>query len=192
MKFIFALLASFIASAAANANPNVANRQICDIFGLLCKGGVDSEFCEGLGFQCQGKGKPPIGPDATCEANCASSHTRSRGAQFIAPDDIVLCPLASGPLSLKTLILENSTFDVYVEQELYGRELLKAYLSSNFKTVLELLNRYSVRDVPFASIELEHMSGAFGWTAKEGEERVEARASKGASETSRIMVRARH
>jgi COP9 signalosome complex subunit 1 len=65
----------------------------------------------------------------------------------------VLCALASLPRSaLKTQILENSTFGVYVEQEPYVRELVEAYLSSNFKTVLELLNRYSVRRLPLTQI----------------------------------------
>ncbi|KAJ7151400.1 26S proteasome subunit RPN7-domain-containing protein [Mycena crocata] len=123
--------------------------------------------------------------------------------RLIAPGDIaiygVLCALASLPRSsLKTQILENSTFGVYVEQEPYVRELVEAYLSSNFKTVLELLNRYSSRHAldiylaphvveltnmirnwavvlyfqPFASIKLDRMSGAFGWTVEEVEEQV--------------------
>lgn len=113
----------------------------------------------------------------------------------------MLCALATLPRSaLKTQILENSTFGVYVEQEPYVRELVEAYLSSNFKTVLELLNRYSARHAldiylaphvaalanmirnwavvlyfqPFASIKLERMSGAFGWTVGEVEEQVVA------------------
>ncbi|KAJ7829446.1 26S proteasome subunit RPN7-domain-containing protein [Mycena olivaceomarginata] len=125
--------------------------------------------------------------------------------KLIAPGDIaiygVLCALATLPRSvLKTQILENSTFGVYVEQEPYVRELVEAYLSSNFKTVLELLNRYSARHAldiylaphiaalanmirnwavvlyfqPFASIKLERMSGAFGWTVGEVEEQVVA------------------
>ncbi|KAJ7028669.1 26S proteasome subunit RPN7-domain-containing protein [Mycena alexandri] len=123
--------------------------------------------------------------------------------RLIAPGDIavygVLCALASLKRSaLKTEILENSTFGVYIEQEPYVRELVEAYLSSNFKTVLELLNRYSSRhslDIyltshvveltnmirnwavvlyfqPFASIKLDRMSGAFGWTVEEVEEQV--------------------
>ncbi|KAJ6588304.1 G protein pathway suppressor 1 [Mycena capillaripes] len=125
--------------------------------------------------------------------------------KLIAPGDIaiygVLCALASLPRSaLKVQILENSTFGVYVEQEPYVRELVEAYLSSNFKTVLELLNRYSSRHAldiylaphvfeltnmirnwavvlyfqPFASIKLDRMSGAFGWTVEEVEEQVVA------------------
>ncbi|KAJ7845916.1 G protein pathway suppressor 1 [Mycena leptocephala] len=125
--------------------------------------------------------------------------------KLIAPGDIaiygVLCALATLPRSaLKTQILENSTFGVYVEQEPYVRELVEAYLSSNFKTVLELLNRYSSRHAldlyltqhvteltnmirnwavvlyfqPFASIKLDRMSGAFGWSVEEVEEQVVA------------------
>ncbi|KAJ7178076.1 26S proteasome subunit RPN7-domain-containing protein [Mycena filopes] len=123
--------------------------------------------------------------------------------RLIAPGDIavygVLCALATFKRSaLKTEILENSTFGVYIEQEPYVRELVEAYLSSNFKTVLELLSRYSARHAldiylhthvveltnmirnwavvlyfqPFASIKLERMSGAFGWTVEEVEEQV--------------------
>ncbi|KAJ7803903.1 hypothetical protein B0H14DRAFT_2384221, partial [Mycena olivaceomarginata] len=124
---------------------------------------------------------------------------------LIAPGDIaiygVLCALATLPRSApKTQILENSTFGMYVEQEPYVRELVEAYLSSNFKTVLELLNRYSshyaldlyltqhvaeltnmIRNwavvlyfQPFVSIKLDRMSGAFGWTVEEMEEQVVA------------------
>ncbi|KAJ7201080.1 G protein pathway suppressor 1 [Mycena pura] len=123
--------------------------------------------------------------------------------KLVAPGDIaiygVLCALASLPRSaLKTQILENATFGVYVEQEPYVRELVEAYLGSNFKTVLELLNRYSSRHAldiylaphiveltnmirnwavvlyfqPFASIRLDRMSGAFGWTVQEVEQQV--------------------
>ncbi|CAK5279986.1 unnamed protein product [Mycena citricolor] len=123
--------------------------------------------------------------------------------KLVAPGDIaiygVLCALATLPRSaLKSQILENSTFGVYIEQEPYVRELVEAYLSSNFKTVLELLNRYSARHAldlylmphiadlsnmirnwavvlyfqPFASIRLDRMSGAFGWTVEEVEEQV--------------------
>ncbi|KAJ7114605.1 hypothetical protein C8R43DRAFT_1138418 [Mycena crocata] len=72
MKFIIALFASLIAFAVANpiVNPIAREPATCQIFGLICTGGVDSEFCEGLGFQCQGKGKAPISSDPTCEANC--------------------------------------------------------------------------------------------------------------------------
>lgn len=36
-------------------------------------------------------------------------------------------------------------FGVYIEQEPYIRDLLDAYMSSKFKTVLELLEKFSVR-----------------------------------------------
>ncbi|KAF7366739.1 PCI domain-containing protein [Mycena sanguinolenta] len=131
--------------------------------------------------------------------------------KLIAPGDIaiygVLCALATLPRSaLKTQILENSVFGVYVEQEPYVRELVEAYLSSNFKTVLELLNRYSSRHAldiylaphvteltnmirnwavvlyfqPFASIKLDRMSGAFGWTVDQVEEQVVSLIQSGA------------
>ncbi|KAJ7446538.1 hypothetical protein B0H11DRAFT_2162384 [Mycena galericulata] len=102
--------------------------------------------------------------------------------RLVAPGDIaiygVLCALASLLRSaLETQILESSTFGVY---------LVESYLSNDFKTVLELLNRYSSRyflDLylaqhvgeptniirnwavvlyfqPFASIKLDRMSNA--------------------------------
>jgi COP9 signalosome complex subunit 1 len=42
-------------------------------------------------------------------------------------------------------LLENNDFGVYVEQEPYVRELIDAYMGSKFKTVLELLDKFSVR-----------------------------------------------
>jgi COP9 signalosome complex subunit 1 len=69
--------------------------------------------------------------------------------QVVAPGDIAiygtLCALSSLPRSaLKAQLLENSVFGLYIEQEPYVRELVEAYMGSNFKTVLELLSRYSV------------------------------------------------
>ncbi|KDR76888.1 hypothetical protein GALMADRAFT_245996 [Galerina marginata CBS 339.88] len=120
--------------------------------------------------------------------------------KLIAPGDIAiygtLCALATFSRSaVKSRILENSIFGAYIEQEQYIRELIEAYMNSNFKTVLELLNRYSTRhyaDIhisqhvhdltslirnsavvlyfqPFASIKLDRMSAAFGWTIEEVE-----------------------
>ena len=135
----------------------------------------------------------------------------------MAPGDIAiygtLCALATFQRSaIKSKILENSIFGSYIEQEPYMRELIEAYMNSNFKVVLELLSRYSVRsfsyyitilmffffqtrhyiDVhlsphvhdlmnlirnwavvlyfqPFATIKLDRMSAAFGWTIEEVE-----------------------
>ena len=144
--------------------------------------------------------------------------------QVIAPGDIAiygtLCALSSLPRSaLKAQLLENSVFGLYIEQEPYVRELIEAYMGSNFKTVLELLSRYSVChkktslfinlcliliytnqtrhqiDIhlaphvldltnlirnwavvlyfqPFATIRLDRMSAAFGWTVDEVEAQV--------------------
>ncbi|PPQ85556.1 hypothetical protein CVT25_006726 [Psilocybe cyanescens] len=120
--------------------------------------------------------------------------------KLIAPGDIAiygtLCALATFPRStIKTRISENSIFGAYIEQEPYIRELIEAYMNSNFKTVLELLSRYSTRHAadihlsphvndlvsairnsavvlyfqPFATIKLERMSAAFGWTVEEVE-----------------------
>ena len=49
--------------------------------------------------------------------------------------------------TLKTQLEGSKHFGDYLEQEPYVRELLNAYTSSNFKTVLELLTRYSVRNL---------------------------------------------
>ncbi|KAF8240594.1 hypothetical protein L208DRAFT_1449465 [Tricholoma matsutake] len=123
--------------------------------------------------------------------------------KVVAPGDIAiygtLCALSSLPRSaLKAQLLENSVFGLYIEQEPYVRELIEAYMGSNFKTVLELLSRYSTRhqvDIhlaphvfdltnlirnwavvlyfqPFATIRLDRMSAAFGWTIDEVEAQV--------------------
>ncbi|KAF8801237.1 PCI-domain-containing protein [Phlegmacium glaucopus] len=120
--------------------------------------------------------------------------------KLVAPGDIAiygtLCALATFQRSaIKSRILENSIFGSYIEQEPYMRELIEAYMNSNFKVVLELLSRYSTRhciDIhlsphvhdltylirncavvlyfqPFATIKLERMSAAFGWTIEEVE-----------------------
>jgi len=123
--------------------------------------------------------------------------------KLVAPGDIAiygtLCALATFQRSaIKSKILENSIFGSYIEQEPYMRELIEAYMNSNFKVVLELLSRYSTRhyiDIhlsphvhdlmnlikncavvlyfqPFATIKLDRMSAAFGWTIEEVEHHV--------------------
>ncbi len=47
--------------------------------------------------------------------------------------------------AIKAQLLDNAVFGVYIEQEPYVRELLEAYINSNFKTTLGLLSKYSVR-----------------------------------------------
>ncbi|KAF8893072.1 26S proteasome subunit RPN7-domain-containing protein [Infundibulicybe gibba] len=125
--------------------------------------------------------------------------------KMVSPGDIAiygtLCALATFPRSsLKTEVLDNANFGGYIEQEPYIRELLEAYMGSNFKAVLELLSRYSTRhciDIhlsvhvqeltnlirdcavalyfqPFGSIKLERMSAAFGWSIEEVEHHVVA------------------
>jgi len=120
--------------------------------------------------------------------------------KLVAPGDIAiygtLCALATFQRSaIKSQILENSVFGSYIEQEPYIRELIEAYMNSNFKVVLELLARYSTRhsiDIhlsshvhdltnlirncavvlyfqPFTTIKLDRMSAAFGWTIEEVE-----------------------
>jgi len=69
--------------------------------------------------------------------------------QLIAPGDIgiagTLCALASlSRAAIKSQLLENDSFSVYIEYEPHVRELVEAYMASKFSTVLELLERYSV------------------------------------------------
>ncbi|KAH7911481.1 26S proteasome subunit RPN7-domain-containing protein, partial [Hygrophoropsis aurantiaca] len=125
--------------------------------------------------------------------------------KLVAPGDIAiygtLCALASLTRSaIKAQLLGNPIFSAYIEQEPYVRELIQSYMSSNFKTVLDLLSRYSTRhyadihlaphvhDVtnlirntavvlyfqPFATIRLDRMSAAFGWSVDEVEKEVVA------------------
>ncbi|KAF7798161.1 hypothetical protein EIP86_009378 [Pleurotus ostreatoroseus] len=111
----------------------------------------------------------------------------------------VLCALAtfSRP-SIKAQVLDNDSFSQYIEQEPYIRELVEAYMGSRFNTVLELLERYSTRHSldlylgphvtalmnkiknralvlyfqPFASIRMDRMARAFGWSVAQLEEQV--------------------
>ncbi|KAF5350711.1 hypothetical protein D9756_008566 [Leucocoprinus leucothites] len=123
--------------------------------------------------------------------------------KLITPSDIAiyttLCALAAMSRSaIKAQLLDNAVFGLYIEQEPYIRELLEAYINSNFKTALELLSKYSTRhyiDVhlsqhvselmnkiknsavvlyfqPFASIKLDRMAEAFGWTVDMVEQHV--------------------
>jgi len=123
--------------------------------------------------------------------------------KLIAPGDIgiagTLCALACLPRSaIKSQLLENDSFSVYIEHEPHVRELVEAYMASKFSTVLELLERHSTRHVvdihfgqhvkyltdliksralvlyfqPFSSIQLERMAAAFGWTVPQVEAQV--------------------
>ncbi|KAF7986122.1 hypothetical protein HWV62_41567, partial [Athelia sp. TMB] len=126
-------------------------------------------------------------------------------AKLVASGDIaiygILCALSSLSRSaIKAQVLENSVFGVYIEQEPYVRELIEAYMGSNFKAALALLAKYRTRhfvDIhlfphvndltalirnraivlyfkPFSSIKLDRMSAAFGWTVLEVEKHVVA------------------
>jgi COP9 signalosome complex subunit 1 len=69
--------------------------------------------------------------------------------QLVSPGDIAiygtLCALSSlSRNAIKSQILENSTFAAYIEHEPYIRELIEAYIASDFKAALEILSRYSV------------------------------------------------
>ncbi|KAH9832148.1 PCI-domain-containing protein, partial [Rhodofomes roseus] len=123
--------------------------------------------------------------------------------RLIAPGDIAiyttLCALSTfSRQQIRTQILDNDNFGVYIEQEPYVRELLESYMGNRFKLMLEILDRHSTRHTldlhlsshmanltnqirsralvqyfqPFASIKLERMSTAFGWTIEELERQV--------------------
>ncbi|KAI0752860.1 PCI-domain-containing protein [Daedaleopsis nitida] len=123
--------------------------------------------------------------------------------KLIAPGDVAiyatLCALATFQRgTIRALVLDNDNFGMYIEQEPYVRELIGAYMNNRFKTVLEILDRYSTRHhidlhlwqhvpaltnlirskalvqyfQPFASIRLERMSQAFGWSVAELEQQV--------------------
>ncbi|CAL1709729.1 unnamed protein product [Somion occarium] len=123
--------------------------------------------------------------------------------KIVAPGDIAiyatLSALATFSRSaIKSNLLDNDSFGVYIEQEPYVRELVEAYMGNRFKTVLELLERYSTRHYidlylsthvnnlvleiqsralvlyfqPFASIKMDRMSQAFGWTPEFLEQQV--------------------
>lgn len=69
--------------------------------------------------------------------------------KVVAPGDIAIygtiCAVASlTRAAFKAQVQESSTFSLYTEQEPYVRELIDAYLGSNFKTVLDVLARYRV------------------------------------------------
>ncbi|KIJ64919.1 hypothetical protein HYDPIDRAFT_89529 [Hydnomerulius pinastri MD-312] len=125
--------------------------------------------------------------------------------KLVAPGDIAiygtLCALASLSRSaIKAQLIDNPVFSVYIEQEPYVRDLIQAYMASDFRTTLDLLSRYSTRhyidihlgvhvnDItqqirntaivlyfkPFETIRLERMSAAFGWSVEEVEREVVA------------------
>ncbi|KAJ3833569.1 26S proteasome subunit RPN7-domain-containing protein [Lentinula raphanica] len=123
--------------------------------------------------------------------------------KLVSPGDIAIygcvCALASLSRSaFKAQVLENIPFGVYIEQEPHVREIIEAYMASNFKGVLETLSKYSTRHTidihlyphlatlnsltrnrlvslyfaPFSSIKLDRMAQAFGWSVTETEEYV--------------------
>lgn len=72
----------------------------------------------------------------------------------MSPGDIAIygsvCALASLSRSgFKAQVLENLSFGVYIEQEPHVREMIEAYMASNFKGVLETLGKYHVSLVFF-------------------------------------------
>ncbi|KAF8578837.1 hypothetical protein K439DRAFT_443986 [Ramaria rubella] len=130
-------------------------------------------------------------------------HLGDWAGTLVAPGDIAvygtLCALASLSRSaIRASVLENASFGAYMEHEPYVREMIDAYMGSRFKTVLELLERYSTRhyfDIhlsphvqeltalirdralvlyfqPFQSIRLSRMGDAFGMDVNEIEAQV--------------------
>lgn len=124
-------------------------------------------------------------------------------SRMITPGDMAvyasLCSLATLSRSaVKTLVLEDEKFRVYLEQEPYMRDILEAYMNSKFKTVLELLERHSARHLldihlwphvqhlttrirrraiilhfqPYASVQLSRMADTFGLPVAELEKEV--------------------
>ncbi|EIW74550.1 G protein pathway suppressor 1 [Coniophora puteana RWD-64-598 SS2] len=110
-----------------------------------------------------------------------------------------LCALATlSRGAIKVQLLENSVFSVYIEQEPYVRDLVHAYMTNDFKSVLEILSRYSTRHAldihlaphiaaltrrirevlvivflqPFATLALSRMATSFGWDVAEAEQEV--------------------
>ncbi|KAJ7923578.1 hypothetical protein B0H13DRAFT_1979621 [Mycena leptocephala] len=82
MNFLTALLASFLAVAAANPVGNIAARDTAADAGvlprnclvlpfLLCDGGIDQQIaCNAAGWQCPGNGLHPTTSNATCATQC--------------------------------------------------------------------------------------------------------------------------
>ncbi|KAJ7339998.1 hypothetical protein DFH08DRAFT_875907 [Mycena albidolilacea] len=74
MNFL-ALLASFIAVAAANPASNMVAREPsgvhCDIAPFLsCEGGIEQQVACGDVWECPGNGLHPVMSNATCAAEC--------------------------------------------------------------------------------------------------------------------------
>lgn len=130
--------------------------------------------------------------------------------QVASPSDIAVYGTLSALAtferrSLKSALLESETFTYYLEQEPYTRDILEAYMSSKFRTVLQLLDRHSSRHMldnqlaphiraltklikdralvlyfgPFASIRLDSLAEAFGLTGEETEKSVVALIQEG-------------
>ncbi|KZO99166.1 PCI-domain-containing protein [Calocera viscosa TUFC12733] len=124
-------------------------------------------------------------------------------SKMITPGDMAvyasLCSLATLSRSaVKSLVLEDEKFRVYLEQEPYMRDILEAYMNSKFKTVLELLERHSARHLldihlwphvqhlttrirrraiilhfqPYATVQLSRMAETFGIPVAELEKEV--------------------
>ncbi|KAI0299370.1 G protein pathway suppressor 1 [Multifurca ochricompacta] len=114
-----------------------------------------------------------------------------------------LCALATlGRAELKSRVVEGEGLAGEGEGM---KELLDAWMASNFRAVLELLERFSARHLldpllgphvanltalirsravvlyfqPFATIRLERMSAAFGWTVEDTEKEVVALIQRG-------------
>ncbi|BGP30417.1 hypothetical protein JCM10296v2_002171 [Rhodotorula toruloides] len=113
---------------------------------------------------------------------------------FIPPADVALYAVVTGLAcfsrsALRSRVLENANLRPFLDLEPYLRDIVRAFHDSQFKTGLELLNKYEARlllDIhlaphvdalvhsirqraiqayfaPFASVSLSRMGAAFGW-----------------------------
>ncbi|CAD6892517.1 unnamed protein product [Tilletia laevis] len=124
-----------------------------------------------------------------CDANAAEAYS-----EFISPGDIalygVLCSLASfGRAELKSVVLERSSFQSFLEYEPHAREMLDSFASCRYQKVLDVLNKWQTRHnldlhlspviaklklslirraicqfvEPYDSVRVDRVSEAFGW-----------------------------
>ncbi|KAJ8472377.1 hypothetical protein ONZ45_g16676 [Pleurotus djamor] len=100
--------------------------------------------------------------------------------KLIAPGDIAifgtLCALSKYSRSaIKAQLVENDTFAGYIEQEPHStRHYLDIHLAPHVGAITNQIRDWAVvlYFQPFATIKLERMSAAFGWTIEEVERQV--------------------
>ncbi|KAJ7636407.1 hypothetical protein FB45DRAFT_1024528 [Roridomyces roridus] len=75
MQLLAALIASFVALAAANPVADLGAREpqvVCDTLPFLrCQGGINQQVaCQAIPWTCSSTGATPVISDATCAADC--------------------------------------------------------------------------------------------------------------------------